>query len=140
MGFELHEGRLSEYYNEELQMLEHFRYKGIFIRGKKNVFFSFVPKEFVDTILRCRTVSASSFKRRTIWHGFSSVFQGLRDYFTTFMVHHGLLQQEVDLLQGRIGRTLFMKHYFSPEIGVSKAKTLSAIQHMLSQLNQKTSN
>ena len=106
------EDRLSEYYNEELQTLEHFRYKSIFIRGKKNVFFSFVPREFVDKILRCKTVSASGFKRRIIRNGFSSEFQGLRDYFATFMVHHELLQQEVDLLQGRIGRTLFMKHYF----------------------------
>ena len=124
------QGRLNEYYNADLQSLEHFRYKKTFIRGKKNVFFSFVPKEFLDKILQCNKVSVSGFKRRRVKHGLSSQFRGLRDLYATFMIKHGLLQQEVDVLQGRIGRTMFMKHYFSPEINDLKERTLSAIAEL----------
>lgn len=40
----------------------------------------------------------------------------LRGYYGTFMVHNGLIREEVDLLQGRVGKFIFMRHYFSPNI------------------------
>jgi intergrase/recombinase len=128
------QGRLNEYYNVELQSLEHFRYKETFIRGKKNVFFSLVPKEFIDKIIQCNKVSVSSFKRRRMKHGLSAQFHGVRDFYATFMRKHGLLQEEVDIIQGRIGKSMFMKHYFSPEINDLKQRTLSAVV----ELRQKT--
>ena len=130
------QGRLNEYYNNELQSLEHFRYKKTFIRGTKNVFFSFVGKEFIDKILQCNKVSVSSFKRRRMKHSLPSQFGGVRDFYATFMRKHGLLQEEVDILQGRIGKSMFMKHYFSPEIDDLKERTLSAV----AELRQKTLN
>lgn len=39
------QGKLSEYYNEEQSLLEHFKYKEVFLRGIKNVYISFLPKE-----------------------------------------------------------------------------------------------
>jgi hypothetical protein len=43
-------GRLKKYYNSEKKILEHFRFKDIFIRRSKKVFISFVPKELVKRI------------------------------------------------------------------------------------------
>jgi len=48
------------------------------------------------------------------------------------MLNHGLLKEEIDLIQGRIGKSLFMKHYFSPAIKDLKNRTLNAVQ-MLSE-------
>lgn len=31
------EGKLNDYYNEEKSLLEHFKYKELFLRGTKNV-------------------------------------------------------------------------------------------------------
>jgi hypothetical protein len=36
------EGKLSEYYNSELNVLEHFKYGKVFLRGTKNCYISFV--------------------------------------------------------------------------------------------------
>jgi intergrase/recombinase len=58
----------------------------------------------------------------------------LREYFATYMLNHGLLREEIDLIQGRIGKSLFMKHYFSPAIKDLKNRTLNAVQ-MLSETN-----
>ena len=130
-----HAGRLSEYYNAELQTLEHYKYPKTFLRGKKNVFFTFMPNEIIQKVQRCRTVSLSSFKRRRLKHALPAHFNELRDYFATFMVQHGLMQQEVDILQGRIGRSMFMKHYFSPDINSLRERTLQAVNQMLSQIS-----
>jgi len=50
------------------------------------------------------------------------------------MVHNGLIRAEVDLLQGRIGRSLFMKHYFTPDIEKLRDKTLKALDKMVGQV------
>jgi len=121
-------GRLSEYYNEELESLEHFRYPEKFIRGTKNVFFSFLPKSFIDRISKCQTISASGYKRRAKKIGVHSRIKDLREYFATYMLNHGLLKEEIDLIQGRIGKSLFMKHYFSPAIKDLKNRTLNAVK------------
>ena len=122
------EGRLDEYYNAKLESLEHFRYPKTFIRGSKNVFFSFIPETFLNKIAECHTISDSGYKRRRMKHGLPSRLKDLREYFATYMLNHGLLREEIDLIQGRIGKSLFMKHYFSPAIEDLKNRTLNAIQ------------
>ena len=51
----------------------------------------------------------------------------LRDYFGTFMVRHGLIKEEVDLLQGRIPPSIFIRHYWSPSFDELKDRTLKAM-------------
>jgi intergrase/recombinase len=122
------DGRLSDYYKAELETLEHFRYPDKFIRGTKNVFFSFVKKSFIDEIAKCHMVSESSYKRRHKKIGVPSRIKDLREYFATYMLNHGLLKEEIDLIQGRIGKSIFMKQYFSPAIKDLKDRTLNAVQ------------
>jgi len=58
----------------------------------------------------------------------------LRDYYGTFMVHKGLTGEEVDLLQGRVGKSIFMRHHFSPNIkDLRDNKILKAIDRMTRQ-------
>ena len=54
----------------------------------------------------------------------------LRDYYGTFMIRHGLVAQEADLLCGRIPPSIFVRHYFSPAIKELKERTLKALGEM----------
>jgi len=54
----------------------------------------------------------------------------LRDYYATFMVQDGLIREEVDLLQGRVGKSIFMQHYFSPNIEDLRGRVLAAVGRM----------
>lgn len=56
----------------------------------------------------------------------------LRDYYATFMVKHGLIREEVDLLQGRIPPSIFIRHYWSPSFKELRDRALKAI-NMLEQ-------
>ena len=67
-------------------------------------------------------------------HDFSSRLKDLREYYATYMLNHGLLREEIDLIQGRIGKSLFMKHYFNPTIKDLKARTLRATEEMLTKI------
>jgi intergrase/recombinase len=125
--------RLEEYYNRELQNLEHYKYAETFLRGKKNVFFSFIPEDFIESVKKCQSLSYESLRHRLKRRGYPVRLKELRHYFATFMVHNGLIREEVDVLQGRIGRSLFMKHYFTPDIERLRDKTLKAVDKMVSQ-------
>ena len=119
--------RLEDYYNSELRSLEHFKYPDRFIRGTKNVFFSFVPTEFIDKIVACNTVSYRTLRKHVRKHGLKLRLNELRDYYGTFLVHNGVIREEVDLLQGRIGKSMFMRHYFSPDIENLRNRVLAAV-------------
>ena len=61
-------------------------------------------------------------------HKMKCRLQHLRHYSATMMIQNGLLREEADLLQGRIGKTVFTQHYFSPNIENLKNRSLKIIQ------------
>jgi intergrase/recombinase len=73
-------------------------------------------------------------KRRLAKNKLERRLRDLRDHFATFMVFHGLLREEVDILQGRVGRSIFMRHYFSPSLKELKDKTLKAVNALINQM------
>jgi hypothetical protein len=128
------EGRLSEYYNPSLQVLEHFRFEKLFIRRTKNVYISFIPRSLVDRIAASKPVSYPSIRNRLKKRGLGTRLNELRDHYATFMVQHGLIREEVDLLQGRIGKTIFMRNYFSPSLQDLGQRTIAAVNSLLEDL------
>lgn len=51
------------------------------------------------------------------------------------MVRNGLIREGVDLLQGRVGKSIFMRHYFSPAIKDLRDRMLKAVDKMMNELN-----
>jgi hypothetical protein len=43
------------------------------------------------------------------------------------LLKHGILQQEVNLLQGRVPIDVFIRHYWSPNLKELEDRTLKAI-------------
>jgi len=60
-------------------------------------------------------------------NGLKTRINELRDHHATFMVKHGLIREEVDLLQGRIPPNIFIRHYWSPSLKELRDRTLKAI-------------
>jgi len=110
------EGRLGEYYNEENETLEHYHFRGLFMRRSKKVFVTFIPKRLVERISRQEKLTLfqiSNWVRRD--KRLKSRFPELREYYATFMTKW-LNQSEIDFLQGRISGSVFMRNYFNPAL------------------------
>ncbi len=125
-----HEGKLEEYYNREQNTLEHFVYPQTFLRRTKNVYVSIVSRDMVERISKHTPVTYDSIKMKLQRKHMNLRLDELRDYFGTFMVQHGLIREEVDLLQGRIGESIFTRHYFSPSFKELQTRTLTAIEQL----------
>jgi len=107
------EDRLNEYYNVDNECLEHFRFKDLFIRRTKKCFITFIPESFIRKIARQKGVTeyqiANWIKRAKLKMRFGDI----REYYATFMIRH-LRESEINMLQGRVSSSVFMKYYFNP--------------------------
>jgi intergrase/recombinase len=124
------ENKLEEYYNPDLQCLMHFKYPRDFIRRTKNCFISFIPEYLIYQIVNSEPVSYNEIRKRLQRKGIKVRINELRDLYGTFMLHHGLLEQEVNLLQGRIPPSIFVKHYWNPRLSDLRDRVLKALNEL----------
>lgn len=94
-------------------MLEHYRFKEIFIRRSKKVFLSFVPAELVKQISRGEPLHWNMVKKRVARRVKHLRFADIRKVHASVIMKH-LRQPEIDFLQGRVSASVFMRHYFNP--------------------------
>ncbi|MGB9676907.1 MAG: integrase [Candidatus Bathyarchaeales archaeon] len=126
------QNRLNEYYDSNLNCLMHFKYPKEFIRRTKNCFISFIPESLIKEIANSKPVSYNAIRKRLERESFKLRVNELRDYFGTFLLQHGILEVEINLLQGRIPPSIFVKHYWSPKLSELRDrifKALSELEH-----------
>jgi len=126
------EGKLNSYYDGEREVLEHYRFKEIFLRKTKKAFISFVSKELVKNISDHKLLNAyavqSKVKRGTKKLRFGDIREVHGTVATKF-----LNEVEINFLHGRISSSVFMQNYFNPVwLADLKDRTLKAAETMLS--------
>jgi len=128
---ELHkQNKLNDYYNEELHTLEHFKYPREFLRNSKNVYISIIPKELLLRIAISRPVSYITIRKRLKHNGLKVRIKELRQFYGSFLIRHGLIREEVDLLQGRVPRSIFVRHYLTIDFKELVERTLKALEQL----------
>jgi intergrase/recombinase len=126
---------LSIYYNDELNVLQHFVFKTLFLRNTKNLYVSIMEMPLLQEIANSEPLTYEQVRKRLVRHGLRLRINELRDYFGSFMVRHNLIKEEVDLLQGRIPPSIFLRHYWSPSFKELRERTLKAISELEQTLN-----
>ena len=134
------EGRLDSYYNVDLKALQHFMFEEIFIRRNKNVYISFVHENLISKIANSKPISYNSFRLRLRRRNMKTRISELRDHFGTYLLKKGILQQEIDLLQGRLPASVFVQYYWSPSFKDLRDRTLKAVRELEQELPLEISN
>ena len=110
-------GKLESYLNSKLNMLEHFRFPNLFLRGNKNAYISFVPERILKLVLTVKPrVSSNGLREALQKKGLKVRIKDLRKLFATTVRDAGVPEEVVDLLQGRIPQSVFLRHYYKPEL------------------------
>ena len=105
--------RLSSYYNEEKEALEHFRYEELFLRKGKKAFVSFVPKQFIRRISQNKNeITKNTVVMAVKRMGLKQRFSDLRELHGSILTRY-LSESEINFLHGRIGASVFMQNYFN---------------------------
>jgi intergrase/recombinase len=121
---ELGERYKEEYYNQETGFLEHFKYPTLFLRSSKNLYVSAVPKGLLDEMSKSNNVSYNAIDKRLDRAGLMMRVKQLRSFYATTMREQGLLSEQIDLVQGRVGKSIFLQHYFKQDAKMLSSKIL----------------
>jgi hypothetical protein len=103
------EGKLCEYYNEELSVLEHFKYK-VFLRHTKNAYVSFVSPSLIKEICASQSITYNAIHCRFARRKIKLRFKELRSYHNSYLRKNGVISELVDILAGRVPKTVFCRH------------------------------
>jgi hypothetical protein len=130
-------GEYNYYYNPERQCLEHFRYPEIFLRRTKAAYISLVNDEILaiaKSIKKIPTINA--LKMQCKHRCLSMQLKYCRKIYASWLRQQGGLESEiVDLLQGRVPKTVFSRHYLIPA-DTLKDRVLEAVIKLKSKLEQ----
>ena len=127
-------GKLDHYLNQEMMMLEHFRYKETFLRRCKNAYISFISPELLDLVLKYKpTLKYVSLNPKLQKHGLECQTKQLRKYHGTLLREY-LPTEAIDLLHGRVNESVFLRHYYKPFLKEIQQRTTKALQPLQSEL------
>jgi len=128
------QGKLDTYLDKELMMLQHFRFPDLFLRKSKNVYISFITPELLNLVLETKPqIKYSALDTRIGRLGYNNQTKQLRKIFATKLRNY-LPKELIDVLQGRIGQSVFMKFYYKPLLLDIQQKTINVIRKMQNEL------
>ena len=107
---------LDNYLNRDTMILEQFRNPDIFIRRTKQVFISISNDNMINLANDSNEYSYNALrcylKRKKIQMNMNYC----RKIFAIFRGNNGIEQEIIDLLQGRIPKAVFVRHYYRPDL------------------------
>jgi intergrase/recombinase len=115
-------------------MLQHFRFPNLFLRNSKNAYISFITPELLNLVIQTKpSIKYTALDTKIGRLGYNNQTKQLRKIFATKLRNY-LPQELVDLLQGRISQTVFMKFYYKPLLLDTQQKTIKSLQQTQSEL------
>jgi hypothetical protein len=105
----------KEYLSKDEKLLEHYKFPDIFLRRRKKAFISIASKELVSLVADQKPLTYDTIKNaitRKEQTGFRISF--CRKIFATFLRNEGIELELIDLRQGRIPNSVFVRHYYRP--------------------------
>jgi Archaeal phage integrase len=124
----------TSYYNPKQQVLQHYRFPDIFIRRTKAIYISIVNDEIIDIARKInKTPTLNSVKMVLKHRHLSMQLKYCRKIYASWLHRYGISSDLIDMLQGRIGKNIFLKHYLTPSADY-KAQVLQALETLQCQL------
>ena len=125
------------YYNEDRHYLEHFRFAKLFIRRTKAAYISIADKEILEIGQNAGKTSPSynTLKMALRHRSLDMQLKYCRKIFASHLRQSGIETEIVDLLQGRVPKSVFARHYFTPSLDYSD-KVIRALTKLKQQIQE----
>jgi hypothetical protein len=108
----------SEYVNTEKGLLLHYLYPNIFFRTTKKCYISITTKFILELVNSIELKESYYYTVRSAFdkNGMKMNMYYCRKVFATYLRNKGIEPEIIDLLQGRISSSVFVNHYYRPDI------------------------
>jgi intergrase/recombinase len=106
-----------EYVDKKRILLMHHKYPKLFLRVSKNAHVSVINKDILQIAQESESVTSYNNIRNSFGDYFVSMnMYYCRKVFATLLRNEGIKSEIIDLLQGRIPNSVFVRHYYSPDL------------------------
>jgi intergrase/recombinase len=124
------------YYNEEKQCLQHFKFPSIYVRRTKCAYVSLVDRETLLLAKKCPpNLSYDALRLRLVRRGATMNMHYCRKIFASHLSKNGVQTEIIDFLQGRVNKSVFVRHYLSPSVEY-KERVLSVLQQLRNEISK----
>ena len=125
---------LPNYLNSDLFILEHFKWKDIFIRSTKKSFISVMTDRLLQIAKTADPQSYTSIYAYLHKRHLPMRMNYCRKIFGTHLRYCGIESEMVNLLEGRISPDIFVRNYWSPNMKQDIDRIRNAIDSLADQL------
>jgi intergrase/recombinase len=121
----------TKYYDPEQMTLSHFKWPQQFIRTTKKAYISFVTAEMLQIVqdLKNNVTTYSAIRHACYNRGLTCDMRFCRKIHASYLRQCGIESEIIDLLQGRVPKTVFARHYFTPSLDY-RVKVLQALDKL----------
>ncbi len=116
------------YYDKDRRILLHFKYPQIFIRNTKKAYISVVTDGLIHS--NYRHITYSMIRKAVERAGLQMNLGFTRKIFATYLYTNGIDSQTIDLLQGRLPKTVFARHYNRPNFEKEIEKVRACLNNL----------
>ena len=106
---------LQVYLKQDKMILEHYKYPETYIRNSKKAFISIVDDTIIWIGLEAASCGYNGLRNYLVRRKLGMNMSYCRKIFATYLRTKGIDQETIDLLQGRIPKSVFARHYFRPD-------------------------
>jgi intergrase/recombinase len=122
------------YYNPEQNILQHYRFPQLFIRRTKAVYISVMNDKILSIAQSINPTPTLNALKMAIKHRqLSMQLKYCRKIYASFLRQQGVQPEIIDMLQGRIGKNIFLRHYLTPSSSY-KTEVSKALEKLQQQL------
>ena len=125
----------DKYLNKERMVLEHFNYKEIFIRRTKKAYISLVTPEVLSVAKNADDCGYNALRLVIKRRDLDMNMGYCRKIFSTYLRMNGIESELIDLLQGRIPKTVFARHYFRPDFDKDMKRIRKSLERLMKQID-----
>ena len=115
---------LDRYLNKKTMILEHFKYPNLFIRRTKKAYVSIMTDSILEIARKSGDSSYNAIRLMARRNNMEMRMSYCRKIFATYMRINGIESEIIDLLQGRIPKSVFVRHYYRPDPNNDKIRSI----------------
>ncbi len=127
------------YYDTERQCLQHFKFPDLFLRRTMTTYVTIVDNDLLQ--IAYNSMSNPSYDRiryactATSTGGLEFHMAYCRKIYASWLRQSGIESEIIDMLSGRVGKNIFVRHYYRPGIEY-KDRVLKAVSELRKELEK----
>ncbi|HET6589064.1 MAG TPA: integrase [Candidatus Nitrosocosmicus sp.] len=128
--------KLGQYLSSDDKFLYYYKYPDLFQRRTKKAFISVVNDNILNLVSQSSKITYNSLRLLMKRNEQEFHMAYCRKIFATFLRNEGVEAEIIDLLQGRISKSIFVRHYNRPQLETIYSRVVGKLDKLNQLLTQ----